>query len=694
MGRVNSPARGQGATRWFRRAIAHSGRVMYARRAMRQISKILIANRGEIASRIQRTAFDMGIATVAVFSDADAGAPFVRSADQAVRIGPAAARESYLRIDAIVAAAKKTGADAIHPGFGFLAENPELAEACAASGIVFIGPSAKAIRDMGSKKAAKRLVAAAGVPVIPGAEPDDQTTPALAAEARKVGAPVLIKASAGGGGKGMRTVRDLADLEEAIEGAKREAKNAFGDDTLLIEKYIERPRHVEIQILGDQHGNIVHLFERECSIQRRHQKIIEETPSVALSSELRAKMGAAAVAVGGAVGYENAGTVEFILGADGQFYFLEVNTRLQVEHPITECVTGIDIVREQILVAQGLPLSFGQSELEMRGHAIECRLYAEDADNGFLPTTGTLVDWHVPAIPGLRVDSGVTNGSEIGIHYDPMLAKVVVSAPSRPEAIQKMVGALSSLAAEGVITNREFLIRVLRHPEFVAGATHTHFIDDHLSAPVADPSRADRERWAAVAATLAGRALRTEGTKILPTLTSGFRNNRYSREFVEYRLDDRHVRVEYAPTGGGGIELSFDGSEHAVRDVEWAEPRMSFEDESGSVHHFRVSRRADHWFVHSRQGSFTLVELPRFPERALAVAEGACVAPMPGKVVKLVAHEGTAVKAGDVLVVLEAMKMEHSVRAPEDGIVSEVLVSEGEQVEGDAVLVVVSPASE
>jgi 3-methylcrotonyl-CoA carboxylase alpha subunit len=659
---------------------------------MRPISKLLVANRGEIALRIQRTARDMGIATVAVFSDADARAPFVRAADQAVRLGPAPSAESYLRVDRILEAAKRTGADAVHPGFGFLAENAAFAEACADAGLSFVGPSPRAIRDMGSKKAAKRLVAAAGVPVIPGAEPDDQSLESLLRHAREVGFPLLLKASAGGGGKGMRVVRSDDELRGAIDAAKREARGAFADDTLLIEKYIERPRHVEIQILGDKHGSLVHLFERECSIQRRHQKIIEESPSPALNPALRDAMGAAAIAVGRAVSYENAGTVELILAPDGSFYFLEVNTRLQVEHPVTELTTGIDIVREQLLVAQGAPLSFRQEDLVQRGHAIECRLYAEDADNQFLPTTGALVDWFVPDMPGLRVDSGVETGTEIGIHYDPMLAKIITHAPSRNESIQKMLGALSRLAAEGVVTNREFLARVLRHPEFRVGATHTHFIDQHLAARPEDPTRPERERWAAVAAALAGRSERS-AERALPGIAPGFRNNPWGREWVEYRLADRHVRVEYGSAERGVLSIAFDGNEHKVRELAIDGRHVSFEDETGLRHVFRVTRRADHWFVHAAAGSFTLVELPRFPEKQVTVAPGTCTAPMPGKVVKVVALEGTAVAAGDVLLILEAMKMEHSVKAPEAGIVAELLVSEGEQVEADAVLVIVQPAT-
>jgi acetyl-CoA carboxylase biotin carboxylase subunit len=657
---------------------------------MTLIRRLLIANRGEIASRIQRTAHAMGISSVAVFSDADEDAPFVRTAHVAVRLGGAASADSYLRIDRLIDAAKKTGADAIHPGFGFLAENADFAQAVLDAGLVFVGPSPRAIRDMGSKKASKHLVRQADVPVIPGAEPDDQSVPTLVAEGQSVGFPLLVKASAGGGGKGMRIVHAASELQAAIEGAKREAKSSFGDETLLLEKYIERPRHVEIQVLGDSHGNIVHLFERECSIQRRHQKIVEETPSPALDPEKRARMGAAAVAAARAVGYENAGTVEFILAPDGSFYFLEMNTRLQVEHPITECVTGIDIVREQLLVAQGLPLAFTQAELGMTGHAIECRLYAEDADNGFLPTTGRIEDWHVPDMPGLRVDTGVEGGSVVGIHYDPMLAKVIVSAPTRHEAIQKMHGALGLFACEGVVTNRQFLRRVLAHPEFVAGNTHTHFIQDHLAAPVDDAERETRLGRALVAALLVSRETRRSERRVLPGLEPGFRNNPFAPEQVDYKLGDRTLKVGYAPERDKKLRIGIDGESRTVRLVSHSAPELAFEDEAGIVHRFRVSQRGDRWFVHAVEGSFTLQELPRFASGTAAVTEGACIAPMPGKVVKVEARAEASVKRGDVLVVLEAMKMEHPVKAPKDGVVERVLVKEGDQVEADAPLVVLA----
>jgi 3-methylcrotonyl-CoA carboxylase alpha subunit len=662
---------------------------------MKPIRRLLIANRGEIAARIQRTARSMGISSVAVFSDADRDAPFVRGAELAVRIGGAPSADSYLRIDRLIDAARASGADAIHPGFGFLAENADLAQAVLDAGLVFVGPSPRAIREMGSKKASKQLVAKAGVPVVPGAEPDDQSLASLTAEGKKLGYPLLVKASAGGGGKGMRIVHTEAELEPAIESAKREAKSAFGDETLLLEKYVERPRHVEIQVLGDAHGNVVHLFERECSIQRRHQKIVEETPSPALDADKRERMGNAAVAAARAVGYENAGTVEFILAPNGSFYFLEMNTRLQVEHPITECVTGVDIVREQLLIAQGLPLSFSQSELVMRGHAIECRLYAEDASNGFLPTTGTIEDWYVPDMPDLRVDTGVERGSVVGIHYDPMLAKVIVSAQSRSEAIQKMLGALGALSCEGVITNREFLQRVLLHPEFAAGNTHTHFIQDHLPANAEDPAIELRVQRAAIAALLAAREGRRREKRVLPGLEPGFRNNPFAPEQVEYRVGERTLRLGYSPERNANVRINVGGESLGVRLAEFSPPLVAFEDQSGVVRRFRVSHRADSkggvlWFVHSTDGSVTLSEVPRFASRETEVTHGALIAPMPGKVVKVDTQAGQTVKRGDVLIVLEAMKMEHPVRAPSDGVVDRVLVAEGDQVEADAPLVVLA----
>ena len=451
----------------------------------RQIRRALVANRGEIAVRVIRACREMGIETVAVYSDADSTARHVRLADRAVRIGPPPAIDSYLRISAILDAARQTGADAVHPGYGFLSENAAFARACADAGLIFVGPPPEAIEQMGSKIGARRLMERAGVPVVPGSTPADQTDTGIAAAAHGIGFPVLVKASAGGGGKGMRAARDEAALTEAIPAARREALAAFGDGTLYLERLIDRPRHVEVQVFADAHGNTVHLFERECSVQRRHQKIIEESPSLALTPALRARMGAAAVEAARSAGYQNAGTIEFLLdgcGDDARFYFLEMNTRLQVEHPVTEAVTGLDLVHAQFLVAMGDRLPWQQADLEQRGHAIECRVYAEDPASGFLPQAGPLLLYREPSGPGVRVDSGVEEGQPVGVHYDPMLAKLIAWGGAREAAIARSIQALRGFPVLGVRTNVEFLIRTLNHPAFRAGETHTGFIDEHLDA--------------------------------------------------------------------------------------------------------------------------------------------------------------------------------------------------------------------
>ncbi len=672
---------------------------------MKRIEKLLIANRGEIAVRILATCRRMGIATVAVFSDADAGARFVELADEAVRIGPPPAIESYLDIARIIAAARLTGADAIHPGYGFLAENPALPAACAEAGLVFVGPTAEAIRLLGSKLESKRRVAGAEVPTIPGAGGADQSDAGLRAAALEIGFPVLLKASAGGGGKGMRVVSEAEALDDAIAAARRESMGAFGDDTLLVEKYIDTPRHVEFQILGDQHGKVIHLCERECSIQRRHQKIIEETPSPVMTPELRERMGRAAVAVGQAVGYQNAGTVEFILAPSGEFYFLEVNTRLQVEHPVTEMVTGIDLVRHQIRIAEGEPLALTQDQIAQSGAAIECRLYAEDADHGFLPTSGRIADWHAPDIDGLRIDTGVGSGDQVSIHYDPMLAKIICHAPTRAEAIQKMVRSLSLLAVQGVVTNREFLIRVLRHPEFRAGATDTHFLARHADDLAAAAAPDGLRRHAAIAATLSAFAARRAARTILPHLEPGFRNNPNGDEWVDYlappapgsgdlsspRATDDTIAVRYRNLGAGRLRFTVDGEEVIATLVSAGDDSVVYQDGDGHRRRARVVRAGDRWLVHTPDGALALTEKPRFPDIAAAEIKGGCIAPMPGKVVKVMVAEGQEVAAGAVVVILEAMKMEHAARCPEDGVVKQVLVAEGEQVDADALLVVVEP---
>ena len=467
---------------------------------MRPIRRLLVANRGEIALRVIRACREMGIEAVAIYSDADASAPHVLAADMAVRIGPAPAAESYLNIGAVMDAARRTDADAIHPGYGFLSERAAFAAACEDADVIFVGPPAEAIEQMGSKIGARALMKKAGVPVVPGQAPNDQTDAGVAAAAEAIGFPILIKASAGGGGKGMRAARDAAGLAEAIPAARREAEAAFGDGTLYVERLIERPRHVEVQIFADAHGNAVHLFERECSIQRRHQKIVEESPSTALTPALRARMGAAAVAAAQSAGYCNAGTIEFLLEGAGEwasFYFLEMNTRLQVEHPVTELVTGTDLVRAQLQVAMGSPLPWKQEDLVQRGHAIECRVYAEDPANGFLPQAGPLSLYREPSGPGVRVDSGVVEGMDVPVQYDPMLAKLITHADSRDAAIGRMTAALRAFPILGVRTNVAFLLNVVRHPAFASGDLHTGFVDEHLAALLETPPPSELVRAAA-----------------------------------------------------------------------------------------------------------------------------------------------------------------------------------------------------
>ena len=655
----------------------------------RSIQKVLIANRGEIARRIMRTCRRMGIATVAVYSEADLDMPFVREADEAFLLGPPPSTESYLRIDKILDAARRSRADAIHPGYGFLAENAEFAEACAKAGVIFIGPSPKAISDMGSKREAKALVGAAGVPVIPGYDGADQNPTVLSDKAIEIGFPVLLKASAGGGGKGMKLVRDKSELVDAIASAAREGQSAFGDGTLLVEKYIENPRHVEIQILGDADGNLIHLNERECSIQRRHQKIIEETPSPALDQKLRERMGEAAVLCGQAIGYENAGTVEFILAPDRSFYFLEVNTRLQVEHPITECVTGLDLVEEQIHVAQGEPLRLSQNDVRFDGAAIEVRLYAEDPASGFLPQSGSVVDWHLPGAEGLREDSGVESGNEVSIYYDPMLAKIITSAEDRPLAIQRMRNALRSLSAQGIVTNREFLLQVLDHPEFIAGNFDTHFIERHMQEALSGGADETFERRAATIAALAAQQARELERTILPAIPSGWRNNFHTPQWIEYAVADRTHRVQYRHTGDSVFDVSVGGEDSRVRVVSWQAPWLTLEID-GHRTHARVLAVEEQVYVHTADGDVSLSIQPRFPDKSLAVPAGGCVAPMPGTIIEVRVSEGDSVSAGQILLVMEAMKMEHSVASPQDGTVEQVGVHAGDQVDADALLVVVA----
>jgi propionyl-CoA carboxylase alpha chain len=654
-----------------------------------KIRKLLVANRGEIARRIFRTCRSLGVATVAVFSDPDRDAPFVAEADEGYALGGSPPAESYLRIDAILEAARRTGADAVHPGYGFLAENAEFAAAVEEAGLVWVGPRPHSIRVMGSKLESKRLVAEAGVPTLESIDLTGSDPEETRAAAARVGFPVLIKASAGGGGKGMRVVRDQAALLEAVESARREADSAFGDDTVFLEPYLEAPRHIEIQVFGDTHGRVVSLHERECSIQRRHQKIVEEAPSTVVTPELRRAMGEAAVRVAETVDYVGAGTVEFLF-QDGDFYFLEMNTRLQVEHPVTEMVTGLDLVRLQLLVAEGEPLPEELDDPPLDGHSIEVRLYAEDPRNGFLPVTGTLHRVRFPHLPGLRVDSGVEDGSVVSPHYDPMLAKVVAWAPSRREAASLLASALQAAELHGMTTNRELLVRILRHPEFTAGDTDTHFLDRNdpatLGAPLVDP---EEEKRVALAAALAHQAERRKASRVLRTIPSGWRNNPSQLQLVSFSGEHGEVRVGYRFEPRGGLTVEVNGERWPdVRLAECKPDRVGLE-VSGHLRWYRVHRVGSDHYVDGPDGPARLVELPRFPIPTLEEEPGSLHAPMPGKVVAVKVETGTDVAEGQVLVILEAMKMEHSIRSPFAGTVKAVKVAEGDQVDADQVLVVV-----
>ncbi|WP_093087289.1 biotin carboxylase N-terminal domain-containing protein [Pseudonocardia oroxyli] len=645
------------------------------------IRTLLVANRGEIAARVMRTAHDLGIGTVAVYSDPDADAPFVRLADEAVRLPGAAPSETYLRGDLVIAAARATGADAVHPGYGFLSENAGFARDCAAAGLTFVGPTPEAIASMGSKLEAKALMESAGVPVLPGATVGPKSD--LGALAAEIGYPVLVKAAFGGGGRGMRVVHTPAELGAAVDGARREAASAFGDGTVFLERFVVDPRHVEVQILGDTHGEVVSLFERECSIQRRYQKIVEEAPSPAVDPALRAELGAAAVAAGKAIGYTGAGTVEFVMDQRGEFFFLEVNTRLQVEHPVTELVTGLDLVALQLRVAEGEPLPASVTRAALDGHAIEVRLYAEDVPAGFLPATGTLHRVRIPELPGVRVDSGVADGSVVGPHYDPMLAKVIAQGRTRAEAARTLARALQQAQLHGVTTNRDLLVAILREEEFLAGRTDTGYLTRHAELVSGKWCSGTTSHARALAAALAAQAADRASARVLGGLPSGWRNVGGLPQRRSYEGFD----VSYA-FRRDGFTASVNGEPLEVRVLAASATDVDLE-VGGVRRHYAVHAVADTTFVDGPDGSVALVEVPRFADPDAVAHAGSLLAPMPGGVVRVLAAEGDAVTAGQPLVVLEAMKMEHTVTAPVDGTVAEVRVAQGDQVETRQVLAVV-----
>ena len=636
--------------------------------------KLLIANRGEIACRIIKSAHDMGISCVAVYVDADADSLFVKQADEAIRLS-----DSYLNSKEIIAAAKSTGAQAIHPGYGFLSENAKFSRDVLKEGLIWVGPNSRVITSMGDKLKAKVLAEKAGVPTLP------MTTDPK--KAGSIGFPVLIKAAAGGGGKGMRIVETKKDLKESILSAQREALSGFGDDRVFIERYVGSSRHIEIQILGDSHGNVIHLGERECSIQRRHQKIIEESPSPRVNPEMRQAMGEAAVNLAKKLKYESAGTVEFLVDdKTGEFWFLEVNTRLQVEHPVTEGVTGKDLVYEQLRIARGEELGYEQDDVKWKGSSIEARLYAEDPSNDFLPATGQLIAYQPDANIEARWDTGVEQGSVIGTDFDPMIAKVISTGKTRTDAANKLALALESLHIGGVITNRDFLVASLRSDEFHQGLTTSDFIEK------VDPQRkipmvGETLKLASSVAALWIQGLNRNNSKTLNQIPSGWRNSRLPRQKLSFKCLEEEATITYQIRRDGSFDLN---EESIAKIFNWKESGIDIEID-GQRFFSKVTKNNKTVVVHMPWGDAVLEILPRFVLPGSEVQAGGLIAPMPGKVIDLKVKVGSKVKKGETLVILEAMKMEHQVKASEDGKVSKLLIRKDDQLENGALLMVVDP---
>jgi propionyl-CoA carboxylase alpha chain len=630
------------------------------------IRKLLIANRGEIARRIRRTATAMGIKAIAVYTSDERTAPFVAECDEAVLLegeGPA----PYLDIAGLVGAARRSGADAVHPGYGFLAENADFARAITNAGLGWVGPPAEAIARMGDKLESKRIAIQARVPT-------------LEAEEGDVSLPALVKAAFGGGGKGMRVVRTREELDDAVAAARREAERAFGDGTIFIEPFLEKVRHIEIQVLGDSHGNLIHLGERECSIQRRHQKVVEEAPSVAVDAAMRERMGEAAVSLAKAIGYRNAGTVEFLLGSDGDFYFMEMNTRLQVEHPVTEEAYGVDLVREQLLEAGGEEITATQTDPS--GHAIEVRLNAEDPANDFLPETGTLVGW-AEARAGVRYDVGVADGSIVTTAFDPLIGKVIAHAPTRAEAAAKLALALEQTTIQGVTTNRDVLVEILRDGEFLSGNTTTDYLE-RVSVPVRRELTEQEISLALACVVVEAEEAARASARVLATLPSGWRNSRMPAQRRMFEIAGEERTVEYTVDG---VVTFGDGTQGRRLPTGQNNVEATYGAGVGVVGNVR--RDGDKYWVHGPWGDVVVLEKSLFPSSEIEEEAGSLHAPMPGSVVSVEIAVGDAVRKGQTLVVLEAMKMEHPIGCPEDGVVSEIKVSAGDQVERGALLVVV-----
>ena len=634
--------------------------------------KLLIANRGEIACRIIKTAHEMGISCVAVYTEADSKSPFVKLADEAIKLS-----DTYLNGKEIIEAAIKTGAQAVHPGYGFLSENAKFSRDVIKAGLIWVGPSSKVITSMGDKLKAKDIADKAGVPTLP-----MTTEPS---KANTVGYPLLIKAAAGGGGKGMRIVESKKDLKDSIKSAQREAKVGFGDDRIFIERYVASSRHIEIQILGDSHGNIVHLGERECSIQRRHQKIIEESPSPRVDESMRMAMGNAAIKLAKKLKYESAGTVEFLVDdKTGDFWFLEVNTRLQVEHPVTEEVTGKDLVYEQLRISRGEALGYTQDDITWNGSSIEARLYAEDPAKNFLPATGTLIAYEVDKNIDARWDTGVEQGSIIGTDFDPMLAKVIAKGKNRTDAANKLALALQSLHIGGVTTNRDFLVECLRSPHFHKGNTTSDFIDIAKPKKSKELSKSQLE-VAAIAAALWIQGENRENATLLKEIQSGWTNSRLPKQKISFQSGSEEISISYKSDRNGFFNINNDIKAKVIK---WN--TYGIDIEIGNTRFFsKITRSNETLVIHGPWGDILFKIMPRFKSIGQEVKDGGLIAPMPGKVIDLMVEVGSKIKKGDTLVVLEAMKMEHAIKAIEDGVIDELYIKNNDQVENGALLMVI-----
>jgi acetyl/propionyl-CoA carboxylase alpha subunit len=646
---------------------------------MKSINSILIANRGEIALRIIRTCKKMGIQSIVVYSEADAQMPFVKAADQAVALKGKQASETYLDINAIIAAAKRTAADAIHPGYGFLSEQADFARRLEAEGLIWIGPKPEAIEQMGLKAQAKAIAKAQQVPIIPGYNGQAQDLESLKKEALQIGFPLLIKASAGGGGKGMRIVSEEKQLQAAIEGAQREAEKSFGDGTLLIERYFPSARHIEVQVLGDQHGKVLHLFERECSLQRRYQKVIEESPSPVLSDKKREEICAAALRLCQGIGYDNAGTVEFIYTPEGEFYFLEVNTRLQVEHPVTEAITGLDLVEWQIRVAAGEALPFEQTDIQAKGYALQCRLYAENPANNFLPVTGKIYDWHTEELEGLRYDTGLETGSEVSMFYDPMLAKVIAYGENRSMTIRRMRRALSLLRAQGLVTNQQFLRDLIALPSFEAGEYDTQFIERKMELEATVPTHILQETALALLAWQWHQ--RQEKRKLLKSIPTGFRNNFYQMQQQSFLHGELQLDFAYS-NNAEHLEVVYEEENYQLQIIQIEAGMIQLSINGlAKTYHIAEANEGQFFVQHPHYTSLEIKEKDRYPSTKTEEAEGSYKSPMPGEILKVLVKENDQVKEGDALLILVSMKMENTIYAHADGQIKAVFVEAGEQIE-------------